>query len=126
MSNKEDKKKNKAIQCCGKDLEFKIISINPNRPSYHPQIAECPECNAYFEKKDKNDFAYKSIDDGASFSCTKCGGNIQGVRVAHPIHDGLFFNSGSGECYYEIVPYCPSCEKKPNFHGDPVIEEPTI
>lgn len=50
----------------------------------------------------------------------KCGTEIQGARVAHPIHDGPFALSGGGECHYEIVPFCPTCETEPSFHGSPI------
>ena len=43
-----------------------------------------------------------------------------GARIAHPIWDGPFPMSGSGRCDYEEVPYCPKCEKKPDFHGTPI------
>lgn len=54
----------------------------------------------------------------------KCGTEIQGARVAHPIHDGPFPLSGSGRCYYETVPFCPKCETEPSFHGAPVDHDP--
>ena len=50
----------------------------------------------------------------------KCGTEIQGARVAHPIHDGPFPLSGSGRCHYETVPFCPNCETEPGFHGAPI------
>lgn len=54
----------------------------------------------------------------------QCGTEIQGARVAHPIHDGPFPLSGSGRCHYETVPFCPKCEKEPNFHGSPIDHDP--
>ncbi len=50
----------------------------------------------------------------------KCGEKIMGARVAHPIWDGPFECSGSGQCSYQTVPYCPKCETKPNFSGAPI------
>lgn len=50
----------------------------------------------------------------------KCGTAIMGAKVAHPIWDGPFACSGSGQCHYETVPYCPKCEVEPNFHGAPI------
>ncbi|MBA7558665.1 hypothetical protein ES708_00271 [subsurface metagenome] len=50
----------------------------------------------------------------------KCGTEIMGARVAHPIWDGPFPCSGSGQCSYETVPYCPKCETEPGFHGAPI------
>ena len=57
--------------------------------------------------------------DGVGFK-HKCGTEIMGARVAHPIWDGPFPMSGSGRCHYETVPYCPNCETEPNFHGSPI------
>lgn len=54
----------------------------------------------------------------------KCGAEIQGVRVAHPIHDGPFPLSGSGRCHYETVPFCLKCETEPSFHGSPIDYDP--
>lgn len=50
----------------------------------------------------------------------KCGETIMAAQVAHPIWDGPFPMSGSGQCHYETVPYCPKCETKPSFHGAPI------
>ena len=49
-----------------------------------------------------------------------CGTEILGKEVAHPIWDGPFPLSGSGQCNYETVPYCPKCETEPNYHGAPI------
>jgi len=57
--------------------------------------------------------------EGVGFT-HKCGTKIMGARVAHPIWDGPFACSGSGQCHYETVPYCPKCETEPSFHGVPI------
>jgi len=49
-----------------------------------------------------------------------CGTEIMGAEVAHPIWDGPFPCSGSGQCHYETVPYCPKCEEKPSYSGSPI------
>ncbi len=54
----------------------------------------------------------------------KCGTQIDGARVAHPIHDGPFPLSGRGQCHYETVPFCPKCETEPGFHGAPIDHDP--
>jgi len=54
----------------------------------------------------------------------KCGTEILGASVAHPIWDGPFPCSGSGRCHYETVPYCPKCEIQPSFHGFPYDYDP--
>lgn len=52
------------------------------------------------------------------FTCKDCGSIILTATVAHSIHD--FPGAGGGECRYEQVPYCPNCERKPDFHGSPI------
>lgn len=49
-----------------------------------------------------------------------CGTKILCINVAHPIWDGPFPCSGSGQCEYEIVPYCPKCEEEPSSSGAPI------
>ncbi len=50
----------------------------------------------------------------------KCGTAIQGKLVTHPIHDGPFALSGSGQVRSETVPFCPDCEMEPNSRGAPI------
>lgn len=50
----------------------------------------------------------------------KCGENIQGKTVTHPIWDGPFACSGSGEVRTETVPFCLKCETEPNSSGAPI------
>lgn len=50
----------------------------------------------------------------------KCGTEITGVSVYHPIWDGPFPMSGGGEVHVEIVPFCPKCETKPDSRGAPI------
>jgi hypothetical protein len=114
---KIDAPKTTELLCCEKPLEF---IVQKGSGSYVPEIANCPTCKAYFERKPKSEVAYKSINDGKSYSCTKCGGEIQVGKIAYPIWDGPGPMSGSGRCEYERVPYCPKCEKEPNFHGTPI------
>ena len=52
--------------------------------------------------------------------CKTCQARVMAVNVAHPIHDGPFPGSGSGQCDYVEVGYCPNCETKPSFHGAPI------
>lgn len=49
-----------------------------------------------------------------------CGTVLLGARVHHPIHDGPFPLSGSGQVHIETVPYCPTCEEAPSPHGRPI------
>lgn len=50
----------------------------------------------------------------------KCGTEIMGASVHHPIWDGPFACSGGGEVRVEIVPYCPACEIEPDSRGAPI------
>ena len=59
----------------------------------------------------------KEDKNGQELKCSDCGSGIMSATVAHPIHDGPFPLSGSGQCHYEQVPYCPKCEEKPNYNG---------
>jgi len=50
----------------------------------------------------------------------KCGTEIVGARVTHPVWDGPFACSGSGNVHTEMVPFCPECETEPNPSGAPI------
>jgi hypothetical protein len=52
----------------------------------------------------------------------KCGTTLLVTPVYHPVWDGLFPCSGTGEVRVEQVPYCPSCQTKPGTYGAPVYE----
>ena len=72
----------------------------------------------------QNSPIYKAVNNDATGSkgwkCNDCGSDIMSATVAHPIHDGPFPLSGSGQCHYEDVPYCPKCEEKPNYNGSSI------
>jgi hypothetical protein len=55
----------------------------------------------------------------------KCGTELLGAKVYHPIHDGPFPLSGSGRVEIETVPYCPTCQEKPKEQGAPINVGPT-
>ncbi|KKW44546.1 hypothetical protein A3C94_00290 [Candidatus Kaiserbacteria bacterium RIFCSPHIGHO2_02_FULL_55_17] len=78
----------------------------------------------YIRKKDKPNQIYMAkVKNGNDWKCVKCATTVLAARVAHTIRDGIFPLSGSGEVSYETVPYCPTCEKKPDFHGSTVIAD---
>ncbi len=54
----------------------------------------------------------------------KCGAEIQGKRVTHPIHDGPFPLSGFGRVHTETIPFCSECEIEPNSSGAPIDHDP--
>ena len=108
------------ITCCGETLEFKAQEGWADWQSYRPEISGCGSCEAYFEKKPEEKIAYKRSKGEEHYQCTNCGKGINTVTRAHPIHDGPFPLSGSGQCKYQSVPYCPKCEEKPNESGLPI------
>jgi hypothetical protein len=98
------------------DLKFNPIGVE-SWAAFQPEIA-IKEGIEYLRKK-SSEIIYKAKIGG--FECLKCGSEILAARVAHPIYDGPFPRSGSGQFYYEPVPYCPNCEKEPNSSGSPII-----
>jgi hypothetical protein len=95
-----------------KDLNFEPFEV-PSWAEFQPEIAK--KNGIEYHRKIGSKIIYKQTNDG--FKCMDCGSDILVASVAHSIHDGPFPLSGSGKCEYEQVPYCPKCEKKPDFHG---------
>ncbi len=79
------------------------------------ETAKNSEGQEFIRKRGTN-VAYKKV--GRDYRCVQCDSEIMGGTVAHSIWN--FPLSGSGECHYETVPYCPKCEEKPNFSGEPI------
>ncbi|TSC72030.1 MAG: hypothetical protein G01um101438_790 [Parcubacteria group bacterium Gr01-1014_38] len=63
--------------------------------------------------------------DGDQWRCRDCRALILATKVTHPIHAFELPGAGLGRCQYTIVPYCPNCETKPEFHGRP-LEVPFV
>lgn len=74
------------------------------------------------EEKREPGNADNYVKNGDGWKCKDCGADIFGAQVAHPVWI-RGFSGGGGECRYETLPYCPNCEKKPNFHGAPVYDD---
>ncbi len=72
---------------------------------------------------DESNWTFKQDGTDSLWHCRDCDAVIQVATVAHPIHSRLFPGAGSGQVHNEKVGYCPNCEKKPNFHGTPIIGE---
>lgn len=91
--------------------------------SFIPEFAKDSSGQEFMRARGRS-VSYKIVfeDDkrNQAYRCAKCNGEILSARVAHPIWDSPFPMSGSGRCHYENVPYCPTCEKEPNFHGSPI------
>lgn len=114
-------------------LEFKVTAPwakfeeQNSWAAFIPETAKDASGQTFMRAKGRSVvYKVKSEDEkgSASYECAQCGNEILSATVAHPIHDGPFPLSGSGECHYEAVPYCPRCEKKPDFHGTPVTARP--
>jgi len=108
----------KEIECCGKPLKF-IPEARKDWMSYIPHTTDCAACKTHFERKPEHkEIAYRRME--GHYECTRCGGEISTIDVAHPVWDGPFDGAGSGFCHNEQVPYCPKCEEVPSFRGMPI------
>ena len=54
------------------------------------------------------------------YHCRDCQSIIMAVPVHHPIWDGPFDCSGSGQVEIIDTPYCPKCETPPSMSGTPI------
>jgi rubrerythrin len=91
------------------DAEIRPVARDPR---------EKPEDQKRAPGNEKN---WKKVSENPpKWVCKDCGATIMAATVAHPIWDGPGA-SGSGECDYEKIGYCPNCEKKPGFHGAAII-----
>jgi rubredoxin len=81
-----------------------------------PRAKEKPESE---KRAPGNEANWNKTEHG--WACKTCGHIIMEAKVAHPIH--ISPGAGFGECRYESVGYCPNCERKPDFHGNPVHED---
>lgn len=110
-------------------LEFSVNAEWKKYAQENPWLAFLPEFakdtnGQEFMKGRGRSVAYKIKHENEkgeqTYECAQCGGEILSAKVAHPIWDGPAPMSGSGQCHYESVPYCPKCEKEPSFNGIPI------
>ena len=114
------KQEQKTVECCGKPLQFESVKAHSSA-SCRKEVATCPKCDTWFERKQGSDIVYRGNDEKKQYECVTCGATIMGACVAHPVWEFPEHLAGFGECRYEDVPYCPNCEKKPGFHdGKPI------
>lgn len=85
------------------------LATVPHSPLERPETDKCAPDEKNWTKVGQD-----------KWTCNACGATIMAVRVAHPIWDGPFLCSGSGEVESEEVGYCPNCDKKPGFQGAPI------
>jgi len=96
--------------------EMQFLIFDGTITNSKPSKKEKPDS----EKREPGDMNnYIKVAEG--YVCKDCGEQILGATVAHPIHIKEMPGTGFGECKYKEVPYCPVCEKKPNFHGEPIL-----
>jgi DNA-directed RNA polymerase subunit RPC12/RpoP len=105
------------------DKEWQQFARENPWACFIPETALSPEGLEYIRKKGSK-IVYRKAENG--YVCSTCGSEILAARVAHPIWDGPFPCSGSGRCHNEDVPYCPKCEKKPDFSGIPISVGPKV
>ncbi len=99
-------------------LEFSLRA-SPSWASVRIEVAELDGIEYY--RKEGSPIIYRRESD--RFRCLRCGSPILAAYVARPVHDGPFPGSGFGECKLEVIPYCPSCEEKPDYNGPPILSE---
>ncbi len=108
-------------------LEFKVndewekFSKENSWAVFIPEFAKDEQGNRFMRRKGSS-FVYRVIPEGDDYKCicANCDSEIMSATIAHSIWDGLFPCSGSGQCEYEYVPYCPKCEQIPDFRGSPI------
>ncbi len=104
-------------------LEFKVTSEwekfarESSWAVFIPELAKDENGQEYLRKRGSS-LVYKANGDG--YLCASCNSEIQEANVAHPIWDGPFPMSGSGNVHIEPVPYCPKCEQRPKLNGSPI------
>lgn len=84
-------------------------------------VYQCGKCKTEFHQFGNVLARYRESEQ--DFVCNECGSEILTTTVAHTVRDGLFAFSGSGRVQNETVPYCPHCEKEPEFHGKAISED---
>ncbi|HEY9583158.1 MAG TPA: hypothetical protein VJK09_02510 [Candidatus Paceibacterota bacterium] len=112
-----------------KTVEEEIARLCPNSKTdqflifdgYVINVKPSPKEKPESEKREPGNME-NYVKKGDVWKCRDCDADILGSKVAHPIWI-RGFAGGSGECEYETVPYCPNCEKKPNFNGAPVDDD---
>ncbi len=91
--------------------------------SFIPEFAKDSDGNNYMRPHGRQ-IVYKIVNEDdkgkQAYECAQCESKILATSIAHPIWDGPFPCSGSGQVHNEQVPYCPKCESVPNHTGIPI------
>ena len=95
------------MKCCKKTLKFKPIG----GIQFAIEETICPTCETQYHRKINTKHTYKFIND--KFVCNDCDTDITTTIVSHPIQ----IKNSKKKNYDEDVPYCPICEKKPQYYG---------
>jgi type IV secretory pathway TrbF-like protein len=64
--------------------------------------------------------AESTYDEAANEWTHRCGTTVMAATVYHPVWLKGLTCAGTGEVRTETVPYCPTCQTKPNERGAPV------
>lgn len=110
-------------------LDFKINEAWKRFKEKNPWLAHIPEFaedseGNFFMRDHRRKVIYRAVDPDSEnlvYICNSCNADIEYVTVAHPLHKIHF--SESSKSYYEKVPYCPNCEKKPSPNGRPIKKD---
>lgn len=81
-------------------------------PKQMGHSATLAQISTYFSLRCRFNSAHK-------LTCTRCGGEIRGIRAYMSLHDEQFGNSciGPGRAWRLEIPYCPACEELPGRYG---------
>ena len=120
MTQEQKPLKDKVPQkCCNKDLVYS--KSKTSTIDYDADRATCSKCGTLYELNKSSGAVYKAPEKGL-FIHMACGTEVDCVWRTHPVWDGLFACSGSGEVDKYPIPFCPKCETEPESTGLPVGE----
>jgi hypothetical protein len=123
-------------ECHGNVLEWRVLrtmnsgGINPQESDHRVEVAECPDCEASYQRRDKGKVMYVKRKGEDNYSCGTCRGDIINAKVNHPVFYS-YIDSNPDEppvpdtYVSESVPYCQNCEPRPVYNGRLVIRERT-
>jgi len=106
--------------CCGEKIIYK--KSKNDTVDYKADRGRCDNCHTSYELNKNTGAVYICKNDG-QFIHMNCGEEIDCIWRTHPMWDGLFPCSGSGEVNKYPIPYCPKHEDEPDSHGLPIVDK---
>ena len=105
-------------------LEFKIkpefLDKLEKQPwlNFIPEFAQDPSGQIYMRKRGSL-IIYKQIKNKnkRQYICIKCGAKILSSDISHLIWNHYSESFDLEKCVPESIPYCPNCEKIPEYVG---------